>query len=114
MFPRSSARPDRGVSWRSTACLCICHYTGGACDDPVCASTATPAAVPALPSTTPREATIASSHRTADTPLRDVRSSYYAIDQTSAADWFGRHADAVRDPSIPRSVPIAVTPRFAL
>lgn len=111
MFTRSSA--DRGASWQSTSCLCICHYTGGACDDAVCASTSSPAAVPAVASIAPRAAATAASHRTPSTGRVVVR-SVYAIDQTGAANWFDRHADLVRDPSIPRSAPIAVSPRFAL
>jgi hypothetical protein len=73
VFVRSSSMPDRGASWRSTACLCICHYVvGSLCDDPVCATTSTPAAVPATVVSAPRAAGTVSSHRTPSTFVTPV------------------------------------------
>jgi hypothetical protein len=63
MFSRS----DRGLDWRSTACLCICHYVAGPCDDVVCSRSATASAVPPQLVTAPRAPLVAASHHTART-----------------------------------------------
>ncbi|HZL92306.1 MAG TPA: hypothetical protein VFB99_01640 [Vicinamibacterales bacterium] len=57
-----------GSSFRSTSCLCICHYVAGAsCDDAVCASATGGGAAPQQLVARPVAPTLASSHRTTRT-----------------------------------------------